>query len=58
MKHLYHDLLPQQFDHVLNRLFDLLVDRDPDLARNRRQTRTMLFYMYWNCDIGKDDPDA
>ena len=40
------------FDKVLNHIYDLLIDRDIDLARNKRLTRRMLHYMYWNCDIG------
>lgn len=42
----------QTFDHVMEYLADLLFNRDPVLRRNKRLTRAMLFYMYWNCDIG------
>jgi len=42
----------QSFDDVMNYLADLLFARDPLLNRNKRLTRTMLFFMYWNCDIG------
>lgn len=45
----------QQFDDLMNYLFDLLFNRDQTLRSNRRLTRALLFYMYWNCDIGKDD---
>jgi hypothetical protein len=41
------------FDDVMNYLFDLLIARDPLLRANKRLTRIMLFYMYWNCDIGE-----
>jgi hypothetical protein len=36
-------------------LVGLLFDRDPVLRQHtyKRLTRAMLFYMYWNCDIGK-----
>ncbi len=44
----------QLFDDVMNYLFDLLFKRDPILGRNRRLTRSVLFYMYWNCDLGED----
>ena len=44
----------QPFDEVMNYLADLLFSRDPVLRQNRRLTRAMLFYMYWNCDIGKN----
>ena len=45
----------QTFDDVMNYLFDLLTGRDPHLRANKRLTRVMLFYMYWNCDIGEGD---
>jgi len=45
----------QQFDEVMNYLADILFKRDPILRQNKRLTRTMLFYMYWNCDIGEED---
>ncbi|NOQ35757.1 MAG: hypothetical protein GQ569_07665 [Methylococcaceae bacterium] len=43
------------FDHILNHLYDLLITRDSDLRKHKKLTRTMLFYMYWNCDIGKNN---
>jgi hypothetical protein len=45
----------QTFDAVMNYLIDLLFDRDPILRQHahKRLTRAMLFYMYWNCDIGE-----
>jgi len=43
----------QTFDEVMERLVDLLFNRDPVLRRHKRLTRAMLFYMYWICDIGK-----
>lgn len=45
----------QSFDEVMNYLMDLLFARDPILRRNRKLTRVMLFYMYWNCDIGESE---
>ena len=47
----------QTFDQILEYLGDLLFDRDPVLRANKRLTRLMLFYMYWNCDIG-ETPNA
>lgn len=46
------------FDDVFNYLFDLLIDRSGILRSNKRLTRAVLYYMYWNCDIGRevDDP--
>jgi hypothetical protein len=36
-------------------LVDLLFRRDPILRQrqHKRITRAVLFYMYWNCDIGE-----
>lgn len=50
----------QTFDAVMEYLLDLLYHRDPVLKQHdhRRLTRAMLFYMYWNCDIGLRDEDA
>jgi hypothetical protein len=45
----------QTFDQVMNYLMDLLFARDPILRRNKKLTRVMLFYMYWNCDIGESE---
>ena len=41
------------FDELFEYLFDQLIGRDPILAAYRRLTRSILFYMYWNCDIGE-----
>jgi hypothetical protein len=43
----------QSFDEVINHLTRLLLERDPLLRANKTLTRVMLFYMYWNCDIGE-----
>jgi hypothetical protein len=47
----------QTFDEVMEYLVDLLFSRDPVLRQHahKRLTRAVLFYMYWNCDIGKLD---
>ncbi|MFT8555419.1 MAG: ABC-three component system protein [Zymomonas mobilis] len=45
------------FNELMEYLYDLLIKRDPVLSRNKRVTRTLLFYMYWHCDIGSE-PDA
>lgn len=46
----------QTFDEVMEYLLDLLFNRDPILRqhKHKRLTRIMLFYMYWNCDIGEE----
>lgn len=45
----------QTFDDVMEYLVDLLFKRDPILRQHshKRLTRAMLFYMYWNCDVGE-----
>lgn len=45
----------QTFDEVMEHLVDLLFNRDPVLRQHahKRLTRAILFYMYWNCDIGE-----
>jgi len=45
----------QSFDAVMEYLLDLLFLRDPILRQkqHKRLTRAVLFYMYWNCDIGE-----
>lgn len=48
----------QSFDEVMEYLLDLLFKRDPLLRANKRLTRVMLFYMYWNCDIGESNDVA
>jgi hypothetical protein len=47
----------QTFDEVMEYLVDLLFARDPVLRQqgHKRLTRVVLFYMYWNCDIGEVD---
>lgn len=53
---LNRDRLP--FDEFLTRTLKLLFDRDGDLARNKKITRLVFFYMYWNCDFGKETSSA
>jgi hypothetical protein len=45
----------QTFDEVMEYLVDLLFNRDAVLRQrtHKRLTRALLFYMYWNCDIGE-----
>lgn len=46
------------FDNVMEHLRDILFDRDSILRQHRRLTKALLFFMYWNCDIGKSLTDA
>lgn len=48
----------QNFDAVINYLVDLLFNRDPVLRQHKRLTRAVVFYMYWNCDIGLGTDDV
>ncbi len=50
----------QNFDEVMEYVVDLLFSRDPVLRQHahKRLTRAVLFYMYWNCDIGVVDDAA
>lgn len=48
----------QTFDNVMHYLTDLLIQRDIILRRNKRLTRSILFYMYWNCDIGLNNAET
>jgi Restriction endonuclease len=45
----------QTFDKVMEYLTDLLFARNPVLRRHKRLTRTMLFHMYWFCDLGETE---
>lgn len=47
----------QSFDRVYNYLVDLIIKRNGVLARHKRLTRALVFYMYWHCDIG-ETPDV
>jgi len=40
------------FDDLLRWLVNMLYERDADLSKNRRLTRTFVYYMYWSCDVG------
>lgn len=45
------------FDDVFNYLLELLIDRSGMLRSNKQLTRAALYYMYWNCDIGRNNDD-
>jgi len=42
------------YERLLEPLIDRLFARDFDLRKNKRLTRTVVYYMYCNCDIGND----
>lgn len=45
----------ETFDAVFNYLVDFLLKRDSVLTANPALTRAMIFYMYWNCDLGESN---
>lgn len=46
----------KSIESTLNHLISRLFYRDGDLKSNKRLTRVVVYYMFWNCDIGiKDD---
>jgi len=48
----------QKFDVVLEKIIELLLERDTDLRSNKTLTRLMIYYMYYHCDIGEEDAAA
>jgi len=42
-----------QYERLLEALMSRLFARDIDLRKNRRLTKTVVYYMYCNCDIAK-----
>jgi len=44
----FHD----SFDSLLNSISDSLFAKSSILKRKKAETRTILYLMYWNCDIG------
>jgi hypothetical protein len=46
------------YERLLEQLVATLFKLDFDLRVNKRLTRTLVFYMYCNCDIGGDDDPA
>jgi hypothetical protein len=41
---------------LLVNLQRLLFERDGDLARHKRLTKLVIYYMYWICDLGETAP--
>lgn len=44
-------------ERMVEQVQDLLFDRDSLLRSNKRLTRSLLFFMYWSCDIGRTVDD-
>lgn len=43
------------FDQVIENTIELILNRDNDCKRNKALTRTMIYYMYYKCDIGENN---
>lgn len=46
------------FAKIFEKLTDTMLDRNPLLRRESKATRSLLYYMYWVCDIGLDQDDV
>lgn len=42
-----------RFSTVLEKIIELLIQRDNDCKKNKSLTRLMVYYMYYRCDIGE-----
>ncbi len=42
------------FSKALVYLQQILFARDGDLSGKKRITKLVIYYMYWNCDLGED----
>ena len=45
----------QTFDEVIEYIFSLCTNRDADLYKHRKLLRQLLYYMFWFCDIGRNE---
>lgn len=45
----------EYFDEVFCELYDFIIENHPELKNRGRLIHALLHYMYWHCDIGKDD---
>ncbi len=44
-----------KFEMILNHLYKMVLDKFSELNSNRALVRVFLHYMYYNCDIGKNE---
>ncbi len=44
-----------KFEMILNHLYKMVLKKFPELNSNRPLVRVFLHYMYYNCDIGKNE---
>ena len=45
----------EKFELILNHLYKIVLSKFPELDFKRTLVRTFLHYMYYNCDIGKNE---
>lgn len=43
----------QNFDNVIEYIFNLCIEHDYDIKKHQRVFRQLLFFMFWYCDIGE-----
>jgi len=44
-----------KFEEILNHLYKFILNKNPELNNNRLLIRLFLQYMYYNCDIGRNE---
>ena len=45
----------ERFEEVINHLYKFVLEKNSELKNQRRLIRLFLHYMYYNCDIGKNE---
>jgi hypothetical protein len=58
LKMLAHSTEEDNLPLIVEGILDQLFSRDPVLSKHKRLTRSIVFFMYWSCDIGKTARDA
>jgi len=44
----------EEFNEIIEYIYDLYIDQDIDLKKNKSTLRQLLYYMFWFCDIGEN----
>lgn len=45
----------EKFEEIINHLYKFVLGKNPELNNRRKLIRLFLHYMYYNCDIGKNE---
>ena len=45
------------FDEAYSQVMAVLYEKDPSLRKHASLVRRVVFYMYWNCDLGRNEGD-